>query len=278
MYLGDGKIVQAPQPGEFVEVTTMWLSGYAGAVRVATGPATAVLPPVPVGVPGTGITPVGDAMPDGSPPPSPPPSADPPARVQHRSGASSQSGTSPGTAGTAPDQRAGHHHPGHDHPGHELPGTTSPGTTSPGTTSPGTTAPGTTSPGSSASGDSGSPTGSHEPERLGVRHRRSGHLLGRARPDHAAGGPDEQRAQQHAAAATDHAGATQHDPAAARAVPVRRRVRRLGRAGDHHLGAAGAERLAVQPDPVADLIRAGQGADARRLRSQRDRRLDRCLA
>jgi len=119
LYLGDGKIVQSPQPGEFVEVTTMWLSGYAGAVRVATGPATAALPPVPVGVPGTGITPVGDAMPDGSPPPSPPPPADSPPRVQQRSGASSQSGT------TTPDG---------------TPGTSAPGTTTPGTSAPGTTA------------------------------------------------------------------------------------------------------------------------------------------
>ena len=159
MYLGDGKIVQAPQPGEFVEVTTMWLSGYAGAVRVATGPATAVLPPVPVGVPGTGITPVGDAMPDGSPPPSPPPppAAGSPPRIQQRSGASSQSGT------TTPDGTPGTSAPGTTAPGTTSPGTTSPGTTSPGTTSPGSTSPGTTSPGSSASGDGGSPTGSDEP-------------------------------------------------------------------------------------------------------------------
>jgi cell wall-associated NlpC family hydrolase len=177
MYLGDGKIVQAPQPGEFVEVTTMWLSGFAGAVRVATGPATAALPPVPVGVPGTGITPVGDAMPDGSPPPSPAPSADLPPRVQHRSGASSQSGTAPGTTGT-PDGTPGTTTPGTSSPGTSSPGTSSPGTTSPETTSPGTTSPGTTSPGttssgttspgatspgSSASGDSSSPTGSQEP-------------------------------------------------------------------------------------------------------------------
>jgi cell wall-associated NlpC family hydrolase len=174
LYLGDGKIVQAPQPGEFVEVTTMWLSGYAGAVRVATGPATAALPPVPVGVPGTGITPVGDAMPDGSPPPSPAPPADSPPRIQHRSGASSQSGSSPGPAGTTtPDGTPGTSAPGTTTPGTTTPGTstpgtsspgsTSPGTTSPGSTAPGTTSPGTTSPGSSASGDSSSPTGSHEP-------------------------------------------------------------------------------------------------------------------
>ena len=154
MYLGDGKIVQSPQPGEFVEVTTMWLSGYAGAVRVATGPATAALPPVPVGVPGTGITPVGDAMPDGSPPPSVPPpvppTADTPQRIQQRSGASvsTQSGT------TAP---------GGTTPGTGAPGVTTPGGTSPGTTSPGTTAPGTTSSGSTSPGYSSSPAGSDEP-------------------------------------------------------------------------------------------------------------------
>ena len=152
MYLGDGKIVQSPQPGEFVEVTTMWLSGYAGAVRVATGPATAALPPVPVGVPGTGITPVGDAMPDGSPPPSVPPpvrTADTPQRIQQRSGASvsTQSGTTaPG--GTTPETSA----PGTTTPGTTAPGATSPGTTSPGTTSPGTTSPGTTSPGTTSPG------------------------------------------------------------------------------------------------------------------------------
>ena len=177
LYLGDGKIVQSPQPGEFVEVTTMWLSGYAGAVRVATGPATAALPPVPVGVPGTGITPVGDAMRDGSPPPpvlSPP---DPRPRIQHQSAASPQAGTTSadGTPGTSapgsasPDSTS----PGSPSPGTSSPGTTSPGGstspgtsapggTSPGTTSPGTTSPGSTAPASSASGGS-SPAGSQQP-------------------------------------------------------------------------------------------------------------------
>ena len=165
LYLGDGKIVQSPQPGEFVEVTTMWLSGYAGAVRVATGPATAALPPVPVGVPGTGITPVGDAMRDGSPPPpvlSPP---DPRPRIQHQSAASPQAGTTSadGTPGTSAPGSAS---PDSTSPGSTSPGTSSPGTTSPGTTSPGTSAPGTTSTGStapaSASGGS-SPAGSQQP-------------------------------------------------------------------------------------------------------------------
>ena len=177
LYLGDGKIVQSPQPGEFVEVTTMWLSGYAGAVRVATGPATAALPPVPVGVPGTGITPVGDAMRDGSPPPpvlSPP---DPRPRIQHQSAASPQAGTTSadGTPGTSAPGSAS---PDSTSPGSTSPGTSSPGTTSPGgstspgtsapggtspsTTSPGTTSPGSTAPASSASGGS-SPAGSQQP-------------------------------------------------------------------------------------------------------------------
>jgi len=147
LYLGDGKIVQSPQPGEFVEVTTMWLSGYAGAVRVATGPATAALPPVPVGVPGTGITPVGDAMRDGSPPPpvlSPP---DPRPRIQHPSGASPQAGT------MSADGKPGTSAPGSTSPGSTSPGSTAPGSTAPGTTSPGTTSPGgSTSPGTSAPG------------------------------------------------------------------------------------------------------------------------------
>ena len=125
MYLGDGKIVQAPQPGEFVEVTTMWLSGYAGAVRVATGPATAVLPPVPVGVPGTGITPVGDAMPDGSPPPSPPPPADSPPRIQQRSGRRRRAAPRPRTARRGPARRAPpprDHHAGYDLAWHHVAG------------------------------------------------------------------------------------------------------------------------------------------------------------
>jgi cell wall-associated NlpC family hydrolase len=182
LYLGDGKIVQSPQPGEFVEVTTMWLSGYAGAVRVATGPATAALPPVPVGVPGTGITPVGDAMRDGSPPPpvlSPP---DPRPRIQHQSAASPQAGTTSadGTPGTSapgsasPDSTSpGSTSPGTSSPGTtspggstspgtSAPGSTSPGSTSPGGTSPGTTSPGSTAPASSASGGS-SPAGSQQP-------------------------------------------------------------------------------------------------------------------
>jgi cell wall-associated NlpC family hydrolase len=172
MYLGDGKIVQAPQPGEFVEVTTLWLGGYAGAVRVATGPATATLPPVPVGVPGSGVTPIGDAMPDGSPPPSVAPTADTPPR-SHAQSASSQNDAAPGSGGTTPGTgSAGTTSPGTTSPGTTSPGTTSPGTTSPGGTSSGTTSPGgtssdvtspgTTSPSSSA-GDGSSPSGSHVP-------------------------------------------------------------------------------------------------------------------
>ena len=181
MYLGDGKIVQSPQPGEFVEVTTMWLSGYAGAVRVATGPATAALPPVPVGVPGTGITPVGDAMPDGSPPPSVPPAADTPQRIQQRSGASvstQRGSTTPGgtTSGTGA--------PGATSPGGTAAGSTAPGATSPGTSSPGSTSPGTTASGTTASGStsqSSSPAGSDEP---------SGSTSGTSAPATSSAAPD----------------------------------------------------------------------------------------
>jgi cell wall-associated NlpC family hydrolase len=181
MYLGDGKIVQAPQPGEFVEVTTMWLSGYAGAVRVATGPATAALPPLPAAVPGTGTTPAGDAMPDGSPPPPVPGTAETPPRTHTRSAAStsSQSGGTSGT--TAPDGTPGTSSPGTSSPGTTSPGTTSPGTTSPGGTSPGTTSPGTTSPDSSSPGDSSSPTGSQEP---------SGSASGTSAPATSSAAPD----------------------------------------------------------------------------------------
>jgi cell wall-associated NlpC family hydrolase len=183
LYLGDGKIVQSPQPGEFVEVTTMWLSGYAGAVRVATGPATAALPPVPVGVPGTGITPVGDAMRDGSPPPPVLSPADPRPRIQHQSAASPQTGTTSadGTPGTSAPGSAS---PDSTSPGTTSPGSSSPGTTSPGTTSPGTSAPGTTSTGStapaSASGGS-SPAGSQQP---------SGSTSGTGSPTTSSAAPD----------------------------------------------------------------------------------------
>ena len=35
IYLGNGKVVQAPQSGDVVKVSTMWWSDYAGAVRPA---------------------------------------------------------------------------------------------------------------------------------------------------------------------------------------------------------------------------------------------------
>ncbi|HST66811.1 MAG TPA: NlpC/P60 family protein [Mycobacteriales bacterium] len=155
MYLGDGKIVQAPQPGEYVEVTGLWLSGYAGAVRVASGPADTPLPAVPAAVPGTGLTPAGDAMPDGSPPPDdgslPPTTLVPGARPGGSVAGLPPGTTAPGT--TAPGTTApGTTAPGTTAPGSTTPGTTAPGTTAPGATAPGTTAPGTTAPGSSAPG------------------------------------------------------------------------------------------------------------------------------
>ncbi|HEV7653496.1 MAG TPA: NlpC/P60 family protein, partial [Mycobacteriales bacterium] len=154
MYLGNGKIVQAPQPGEFVEVTPLWLSGFAGAVRVASGPADAALPAVPAGVPGNGLTPAGDAMPDGSPPPDvgrTPSGNSGPGSTNSGSGSTNSGSSAPGTTGpgtTAPGTTA----PGTTAPGTTAPGTTAPGTTAPGTTAPGTTAPGTTAPGTTAPG------------------------------------------------------------------------------------------------------------------------------
>ena len=247
MYLGDGKIVQAPQPGEFVEVTTMWLSGYAGAVRVATGPATAALPPVPVGVPGTGITPAGDAMPDGSPPPiaadhARTAAADPPAarrlRRDVRPGARAGDHVCRGTAATSGTSAPGDHDAGHaPRPGTTSPGTTSPGTTSPGTTSPGTTSPGTTSPGARHRGTTSPGTtapgttsttapGSTAPAAAPPAARQpSGSTTGTSAPatsaaDATAGpGPDEQRGQRrrHRPAATASA-----DPGADPRRPPRR--------------------------------------------------------
>ena len=57
MYAGNGMVVQAPQPGEFVEVTPLWLDGYAGAVRIAGGPAVMALPSVPGPGVDTGVDP-----------------------------------------------------------------------------------------------------------------------------------------------------------------------------------------------------------------------------
>jgi cell wall-associated NlpC family hydrolase len=33
IYLGDGRVVQAPESGDVVKISNMWWSGYAGAVR-----------------------------------------------------------------------------------------------------------------------------------------------------------------------------------------------------------------------------------------------------
>jgi cell wall-associated NlpC family hydrolase len=47
LYLGGGLVVHAPQAGDVVRVSPLWLPGYAGAVRVAGGPAIAALPTPP---------------------------------------------------------------------------------------------------------------------------------------------------------------------------------------------------------------------------------------
>ena len=33
IYLGDGRVLQAPESGDVVKISDMWWSGYAGAVR-----------------------------------------------------------------------------------------------------------------------------------------------------------------------------------------------------------------------------------------------------
>ena len=120
MYAGDGLVIQAPQPGEFVEIERLWLDGYAGAVRVATGGAGS-----PIALPPSTSV---ELPPPGTPPGATPPAADAPPTA-------APSTTAPGTTppGTTP-------------PGTTPPGTTPPGTTPPGTTAPGTTAPSTTAP------------------------------------------------------------------------------------------------------------------------------------
>jgi cell wall-associated NlpC family hydrolase len=35
IYLGGGKVIQAPQTGDVVKISAMWLTGYAGAVRLS---------------------------------------------------------------------------------------------------------------------------------------------------------------------------------------------------------------------------------------------------
>jgi cell wall-associated NlpC family hydrolase len=97
LYLGGGLVVQAPQPGGFVELAPMWLDGYAGAVRVAAGglratlaltidPRTGAPVPAPAGISGTtgtaGTPTSPGAAPTGSAPPAAPSStaapSDPP--------------------------------------------------------------------------------------------------------------------------------------------------------------------------------------------------------
>jgi peptidoglycan DL-endopeptidase CwlO len=81
MYIGQGMVVEAPQPGDVVKVVPVWLSGFAGAVRVV--PAVGGPAPKPVPIPAPQPQPKPQPQPDpgppsGSQPPSNPPSSPPP--------------------------------------------------------------------------------------------------------------------------------------------------------------------------------------------------------
>ena len=176
LYLGGGMVVHAPQAGDVVRVAPLWLSGYAGAVRVAGGPATATLPSPPPG----GVDPT--TLPPGSVPPGMvPPGTVPP--------------------GTVP-------------PGTTTPGTTPPGTTPPGTTPPGTTPPGTTPPGNDAAGNdaAGNDAAAEHAGAQPVGDDAAQHAAGDDAAGHAGGhhaGPDRAAAHDAAAhhAAAHHAAA-----------------------------------------------------------------------
>ncbi|HVQ92981.1 MAG TPA: C40 family peptidase [Mycobacteriales bacterium] len=130
MYLGGGYVVHAPQPGEVVEVAAIWLSGYAGAVRVAGVPTTAAVPTFP-GLPGAGGAQLGTG-PAGDPTlPSPP-------RTVPIPGGSTPPGTTP-------------------------PGTTPPATTPPASTPPASTPPPSTPPPSSEPPPTTEPPASTDP-------------------------------------------------------------------------------------------------------------------
>src|ERR1051326_2956146 len=63
MYVGNGKMIEAPQPGENVKIAGVWWSAFFGATRVV--PAVPAPPPTP--------TPPPPPPPTPSPPPTPPP-------------------------------------------------------------------------------------------------------------------------------------------------------------------------------------------------------------
>jgi cell wall-associated NlpC family hydrolase len=90
MYAGDGLVVHAPQTGELVHLSPVWLTEYIGAVRLvpavgrpagpATGPAMLPGPTTPVPVPPTKKPPKppGSSVPPAATPTDPPTSTEPP--------------------------------------------------------------------------------------------------------------------------------------------------------------------------------------------------------
>jgi cell wall-associated NlpC family hydrolase len=97
MYAGDGMLVHAPQTGQFVHLSPVWLDEYIGAVRLAPavpptadpgdaaqpgtpGPGGIIGPPSASGTPAPSTPPTTDPSqtPTGTPPSSDPPPSDPP--------------------------------------------------------------------------------------------------------------------------------------------------------------------------------------------------------
>ncbi|MFL6077203.1 MAG: C40 family peptidase [Mycobacteriales bacterium] len=113
MYIGQGMVVEAPEPGDVVKVVPVWFSGFAGAVRVVPavgGPAPKPVPipqpqpqPKPQPQPGPG-SPTGTQPappPGGSKPPSKPPSSPPPTTPSSPPPTSSSPSPSPSSSGSS---------------------------------------------------------------------------------------------------------------------------------------------------------------------------------
>lgn len=175
LYLGDGRMVNAPRRGKPVQVAAVRYPGddYLGATRPAAVPGALQLGTlgqvtVPPSAPAPAVPPVEFPAPQVAPPATvtltvatPAPAGGPPAVVQEvvvvpptalavtPTTAPVPTGAPPSTTTTTPTTT----------PGTAVPGTTTPGTTTPGSTTPGTTAPsGTTSSTTSSAATPGSTT------------------------------------------------------------------------------------------------------------------------
>jgi cell wall-associated NlpC family hydrolase len=116
MYIGQGMVVEAPQPGDVVKVVPVWLSGFAGAVRVVPAVGGPAPKPVPIPAPqpqpkpqpdpgpptGTQPAPPPSSQPPSSPPPSSPPPSEPPSSPPPTSPPPSPSPSSSGSSATDP--------------------------------------------------------------------------------------------------------------------------------------------------------------------------------